>query len=40
MQISQSGWHMTALRQRRRLPGLSPSTEDLGHVGDTDAQQF
>ena len=40
MQVSQPGWHMTALRPRRRLPRPSPPTEDLGHVGDTDPQQF
>ena len=40
MQISQSRWHMTPLRQRRRLPRPPSPTEDFGYVGDTDAQQF
>jgi hypothetical protein len=30
---------MTALRQRRDLP-RAPPTQDLGYVGDADAQQF
>jgi hypothetical protein len=39
-QVSQSGRQMTALRQRCCLPGPSPPTQDLGDIGDVDAQQF
>ena len=35
IQIDQSGRHMTALRQRRRLRGSPPPAQNRGDVGDT-----